>query len=126
MLSYVSGKDRTFLISHADDVLEANYISRFFQLLERRAAGEPLQYITGRQEFYGLEFEVTPDVLIPRPETELLVEAARALLRAVRAPRLCDVGTGSGCIPVALLHARQDARAIGLDISPAALAVAAR
>jgi release factor glutamine methyltransferase len=90
-----------------------------------------LQYVTGRQEFYGLEFEVTPAVLIPRPETELLVETALELLRddikrGVNAPFLCDVGTGSGCIPVAILHECTDARAVALDISVDALNVAAR
>ena len=118
--------DRAFLFTHADDWVAPDTHAQLRHAVERRAAGEPLQYITGRQEFYGLEFEVTPDVLIPRPETELLVEAALALLHDVRAPRFCDVGTGSGCIPVALLHERQDARAVGLDISPVALMVAAR
>jgi release factor glutamine methyltransferase len=94
--------------------------------VSRRAAGEPLQYITGRQEFYGLEFEVTSDVLIPRPETELLVETALELLKDRPSPLVCDVGTGSGCVAVALLHARTDARALALDISAEALRVAAR
>jgi release factor glutamine methyltransferase len=86
-----------------------------------------LQYITGHQEFYGLDFEVTPDVLIPRPETELLVETALELLDETNnAPLICDVGTGSGCIPVALLHEAAKARAIGLDISMTALRIAAR
>src|SRR5205085_9751781 len=97
----------------------------FRALVARRAAGEPLQYITGRQEFYGLEFDVNADVLIPRPETELLVEAALELLKDADSPLICDVGTGSGCIAVALLHTRTDARAYALDISKAALRVAA-
>ena len=126
LLCHVLACDRAFLFTHTDDLIGTDTHAQLRRAVARRAAGEPLQYITGRQEFYGLEFEVTPDVLIPRPETELLVEAALACLRDVRAPRLCDVGTGSGCIPVALLHERQDARAVGLDISPAALAVAAR
>jgi release factor glutamine methyltransferase len=126
LLAHTLACDRAFLIAHSDDVLAPDAIAQFHLMLERRAAGEPLQYVTGRQEFYGLEFEVTPDVLIPRPETELLVEAALALLGDVSAPHVCDVGTGSGCIPVALLHERADARAVGLDISTAALAVAAR
>src|SRR6201999_4164705 len=85
-----------------------------------------LQYITGRQWFYGLEFEGTPDVLIPRPETELLVETALELLKDTPSPMVCDVGTGSGCVAVALLHERSDARVHALDISPAALRVAER
>ncbi|HEV2880512.1 MAG TPA: peptide chain release factor N(5)-glutamine methyltransferase [Pyrinomonadaceae bacterium] len=127
LLSFTLARDHAFLIAHSDDALEPSALALFRALVARRAAGEPLQYITGRQEFYGLDFEVNPAVLIPRPETELLVETALELLRdADAAPLVCDVGTGSGCIPVALLHERPDARAYGLDISPAALAVAAR
>ncbi len=114
-----------FLIAHAGDVLAPDALIQFRLHVDRRALGEPVQYITGRQEFYGLEFAVTPAVLIPRPETELLVETALNLLRATRAPRLCDVGTGSGCIIITMLHERTDAHALGLDITPVALGVAA-
>ena len=126
LLTHTLACDQAFLFAHDTDALAPDALAQFRLAVERRARGEPLQYVTGRQEFYGLEFEVTPDVLIPRPETELLVETALALLRARPAPRLCDVGTGSGCIPIALLAARADAHAVGLDISPAALQVAAR
>ena len=126
LLAHTTGRDRAYLFARGEEPAAPGVLARYRALIARRAAGEPLQYLTGRQEFYGLEFEVTPDVLIPRPETELLVEAALELLRGVDAPRVCDVGTGSGCIPVALLHERGDARAVGLDISPAALEVAAR
>jgi release factor glutamine methyltransferase len=127
LLSHTLARDHAFLIAHSDDELAPPAAALFRERVRRRAAGEPVQYITGRQEFYGLEFEVGPAVLIPRPETELLVETALALLRETDAPPLvCDVGTGSGCIPVALLHERRDARACALDISPDALAVAAR
>ena len=126
LLTHAIGRDRAYLFTHDGESLGAGKSSAFFALVERRAAGEPLQYVTGRQEFYGLDFEVTPDVLIPRPETELLVEAALEVLRGSDAPLVCDVGTGSGCIPVALLHEREDARAVALDISPAALQVARR
>jgi release factor glutamine methyltransferase len=126
LLAHVIARDRTFLITHADELLADDEASRFQQLIERRAAGEPLQYLTGQQEFFGLDFEVTPDVLIPRPETELLVETALILLRGEHAPFICDAGTGSGCIAIALLHEREDARAVALDISPRALLVAAR
>lgn len=125
LLSFVIGKDRTFLISHADDPVGDEDLARFRKDVERRAAGEPLQYITGVQDFFGREFRVTPDVLIPRPETELLVEAALAVTAAETAPMICDVGTGSGCIAVTLLCERNDARAIAVDVSEAALAVAA-
>src|SRR5215813_9304762 len=76
LLSFVLGKDRTFLISHAEDPVADDSLEQLREFAERRAAGEPLQYITGVQDFYGREFRVTTDVLIPRPETELLVEAA--------------------------------------------------
>ena len=126
LLSHTLARGHAFLVAHSDDELEPHDLTLFRERVARRAEGEPVQYITGRQEFYGLDFEVNPAVLIPRPETELVVETALELLRGADAPRVCDVGTGSGCIPVALLHERADARAFGLDISPDALAVAAR
>ena len=128
LLEHVTGHDRTFMITRAETVLAPSDVRRLRELVERRAAGEPLQYIRGHQEFYGLGFEVTPDVLIPRPETELLVETALKLLDETARPRqlICDVGTGSGCIPVAILRERAGARAVGLDISLDALRVAAR
>src|ERR1044071_7605684 len=101
LLSFALDKDRTFLISHAEDGVSDESFDRFRELIERRAAGEPLQYITGVQDFFGREFRVTPDVLIPRPETELLVEAALEVVGGRSAtPFICDVGTGSGCIAV--------------------------
>ncbi|HLL76928.1 MAG TPA: peptide chain release factor N(5)-glutamine methyltransferase [Pyrinomonadaceae bacterium] len=126
LLAATAGRDRAFLIAHDDDELPADVLSTFRERTRRRAAGEPLQYVTGRQEFYGLDFEVNAAVLIPRPETELLVEAALELLKGVPSPLLCDVGTGSGCIPVAVLHERADVRAVAVDISLRALRVAAR
>jgi release factor glutamine methyltransferase len=126
LLAHALGRDRAFLITYADERLEGVRAAHFRALVARRAAGEPFQYITGRQEFYGLEFEVTPDVLIPRPETELLVETALALLTGVQSPAVCDIGTGSGCILVTLLHERRDAVGVGADISAAALRVATR
>ncbi len=127
LLAHAIGRDRTFLITHADEELGPTEINLYRGFIERRAAGEPLQYITGRQEFFGLDFEVTPDVLIPRPETELLVETALELLKETNTAQLvCDIGTGSGCIAIALLHAQPALRALALDISPQALAVASR
>jgi len=126
LLAHLIKRDRAFLITHGDAPLTLDDLARFRQLIARRAAGEPFQYITGRQEFYGLDFEVTPDVLIPRPETELLIETALQLLKEKTAPLICDVGTGSGCIAVTLLHERADARAVALDISTPALHIAAR
>jgi release factor glutamine methyltransferase len=122
LLSFILGKDRTFMISHAEDQLSDDFFRRFQGFVERRAGGEPLQYITGVQDFYGREFRITPDVLIPRPETELLVEAALELVDPEGL--ICDVGTGSGCIAVTLLCELQNARAVAVDKSAAALEVA--
>jgi release factor glutamine methyltransferase len=122
LLSHVTRRDRTFLISHAEDQLDEDEWRRFEDAVARRAAGEPSQYITGVQDFFGRSFRVTPDVLIPRPETELLVEAALEVMNANAV--VCDVGTGSGCIALTLLCERDDARAVAIDISEAALEVA--
>lgn len=127
LMAHVIARDRAYIITHAELALSPSETRRFGEYVERRASGEPLQYITGHQEFFNLDFEVTPDVLIPRPETELLVETALDLLGAGNAPtRICDVGTGSGCIGITLLHERPRLRGVGLDISEAALRVAAR
>jgi len=123
LLSFVLRKDRTFLISHAEDQVDDESLDRLRDFVERRAAGEPLQYITGVQDFYGREFRVTPDVLIPRPETELLVEAALEVNTNEDA-FICDVGTGSGCIAVTLLCEMSRARAVAVDKSPAAVEIA--
>lgn len=127
LLAQVIVRDRTFLITHAGDFLEPDDLRIFREHVARRAKGEPLQYITGHQDFYGLDFEVNPAVLIPRPETEILVDTALELIGNREAESsLCDVGTGSGCIAITLLHERPRARAIAVDISAAALDVAAR
>lgn len=122
LLSHFMQKDRTYLIAHSDDAIDGEVVRNFEAAIERRAAGEPAQYITGVQDFYGRSFRLTPNVLIPRPETELLVEAALKVMKPNAV--VCDVGTGSGCIAVTLLCERPDARALALDISEAALAVA--
>jgi len=132
LLAHVIGQDRTFIISHAEDPISAEKLKEFQSALGSRAAGTPLQYITGHQEFFGLDFEVTSDVLIPRPETELLVETALELVSKHDGElAICDVGTGSGCVAIAILAELQrlhcdDARAVAIDISAAALAVAER
>jgi release factor glutamine methyltransferase len=122
LLSHVIARDRTFLISHAEDLLGDDEWRRFGDAVERRRAGEPTQYITGVPDFYGRSFRVTPDVLIPRPETELVVEAALGVMGADAV--VCDVGTGSGCIAVTLLCERSEARAVAVDVSEAAMEVA--
>lgn len=126
LLMHVLGRDRAFLIVHADDELAAEQTARFDEAVARRAKGEPIQYITGNQEFWGLDFEVSPAVLIPRPETEHSVEAALDLLRAIERPRIVDVGTGSGCIALALASELPNAEIHALDISEEALSVARR
>jgi release factor glutamine methyltransferase len=128
LLAAAIGRDRTYLIVNFNQELAPEQLEKYQALIERRAAGEPLQYITGRQEFYGLEFEVTPAVLIPRPETELIVEETLRLAHQSgrAAPLIVDVGTGSGCIAVALARELEGARVIAADISPAALEVARR
>ena len=126
LLMHTLNVDRSFIIAHAGRELSVTEVQRFREFVRRRASREPLQYITGVQEFFNLKFEVTPDVLIPRPETELIVEAALDLLRATEAPIIADVGTGSGCIAISLLHEMPGARAVGIDISSHALTVARR
>jgi release factor glutamine methyltransferase len=128
LLAEAGGFDRTYLIINFNQQLSEGILSAFRTMVDRRAAGEPLQYITGRQEFFGLDFEVTPEVLIPRPETELIVEEAIRVVQqdGVARPVIVDVGAGSGCIAVALARELADARVIASDVSEAALRVARR
>lgn len=126
LLGLTIARDRTFLLTHPEAVLTAEQVGNFRAYMLRRAAREPLQYIVGHQEFYGLDFQVTPDVLIPRPETELLVEIVLNLLKGIKEPTVCDVGTGSGCIIISLLYHLPVLRGVALDLSTAALAVARR
>src|SRR5437899_5795340 len=138
LLLHFLSRDRTWLYAHPEEQILDVDAERFFALVARRAAGEPTQHLTGKQEFWGLEFEVNPDVLIPRPETEHLIEVALDRLavreqRAARDPKLTgegltivDIGTGSGCIAIALTKELPAAKICATDISPAALAVARR
>lgn len=117
--------DRTHLLTRSDEHITRSQYEDYLHLIERRAAGEPLQYITGHQEFYGLDFRVTPAVLIPRPETEFLVERIIKLMDdSMTSPLIVDVGTGSGCIAVSLAVNVPRARVIATDLSGAALEVA--
>lgn len=120
------GRDRSFAYAHPEYVLSDDERARIEEFFRRREGREPLQHIRGTQEFYGLDFEVTPDVLIPRPETELLVERAIERLRDVEMPRFLDIGVGSGCISVSILHNLPSAAGVAVDISLAAAAVARR
>jgi release factor glutamine methyltransferase len=131
LLMHVAPCDRSHLYTNPEEDLPAEATERYFQLIAERATGKPTQYLTGHQEFWGLDFEVTPDVLIPRPETEHAVETvldciARRNLGKEASLRVVDVGTGSGCIILALASELPNAQLFGTDISPAALAVAKR
>jgi release factor glutamine methyltransferase len=135
LLMHTLGRERTWLYAHPEHELDAAMRARYFSLIAQRASGVPTQHLTGHQEFWGLDLEVTPDVLIPRPETEHVIEVALERLGVViggDSPqrhaelRIADVGTGSGCIAVALAHELPAARIIATDISAAALEVAAR
>jgi release factor glutamine methyltransferase len=124
LLSHVLNRDRTFILAHPEHVLDPHPLMIFQSLVVRRAAGEPLQYITGHQKFYKLDFRVTPDVLIPRPESEAIVEVALELLPRDRPSQFADMGTGSGCLAISILHELPEARGIAIDVSPAALNIA--
>lgn len=129
LLTFALDKPSAFLIAHPEYELTIDEAARLDEYIARRANREPFQYITGRQEFYGLDFEVTPDVLIPRPETEILVEEAikeRKKLNELNKLAFCEIGVGSGCIAVSILHNVPAATAVAIDISAKALAVAER
>lgn len=126
LLMHVLGCGRAHILTYPEAQLTPEQAATYEAWLVRRARHEPVQYIVGEQEFYGLKFRVTPDVLIPRPETEHLVEALLALVPHDAPISIADVGTGSGAIAVALAHALPEARLTALDLSPAALAVAER
>src|SRR5580698_5329443 len=126
LLLHLIGRDRAFLLTHPDTPLTTEQAAQYESWLERRAAHEPVQYILGEQEFFGLTFTVTRDVLIPRPETEHLVEALLARAPHDQPLRIADIGTGSGAIAVALAHSLPRAEVTAIDISEAALAVAQR
>jgi len=135
LLMHVLGRERAWLYAHHEEPLTAEAAERYFALVARRCAGVPTQYLTGRQEFWGLEFEVGPGVLIPRPETEHVVEVALARLGPPDADdprprgtglRIADVGTGCGCLAIALARELPGAQIVATDISAAALAYARR
>lgn len=126
LLGHVIGKSAAWLEAHRDD--EAVVDNEYSALVGRRAAGEPIAYLIGKREFYGRDFTVTPDVLIPRPETELLVDIANSKVGAGRtahcAASILDLGTGSGCLAITLALELPQTRVTAVDVSPAALAVA--
>jgi release factor glutamine methyltransferase len=124
LLLHLIQRDRAYLIAHPQDMLSSEGAVRYYALVERRAAGEPIQYITGETEFCGLRFQVDRSVLIPRPETEHVVEKVLSLAAEFETPRIVDVGTGSGAIAVALACILPGAQITAIDISAPALTIA--
>lgn len=124
LLSHILGKDRLYLYVHFDQPLAKEELKAFREMVKKRAARMSVAYIVGRKEFMGLDFIVSPAVLVPRPDTEILVEAVSNRLRDATAPKILDIGTGSGAILVSLLKVLSNAKGIAVDISPDALAVA--
>ncbi|HVH86671.1 MAG TPA: peptide chain release factor N(5)-glutamine methyltransferase [Terriglobales bacterium] len=124
LLMHLLGRDRAYLYAYPELELSCRELTSYNELLERRTSGEPLQYITGHQEFWGLDLLVSPAVLIPRPETEHVVEAALQLLRGTEFPRVVDVGTGSGCIALALASELPNVKIDAVDVSLDALKIA--
>jgi release factor glutamine methyltransferase len=126
LLAEALGVDRPGLIRRRGDPVGAAACARFDELIDRRAAGEPVSRILGRREFWSLEFLISPQVLDPRPDSETVVESALATVRDHTAPlRLLDLGTGSGCLLLALLHEFENAHGVGVDRSEASAALAA-
>lgn len=124
LLAHVLGRARAWLFAHRDDAVDDASAARFDALVARAARGEPVAHLTGTRGFWSMELAVTPDVLVPRPETELLVEWALCVVREVPSPRIVDLGTGSGAIALAIARERPDARVVAVDASAAALEVA--
>lgn len=125
LLSHILGRERIYLYVHFDEPLEPTELARYREAIKQRVQRVPVAYIIGEKEFMGLTFKVTADTLVPRPDTEILVQAAVERLRARgEAPRFADIGTGSGAICLSVLHFLPKAQADTVDISPAARAIA--
>lgn len=124
LLMFTLGRDRAYLFAHSDSELTTEETARYDQALVQRSTGIPAQYITGHQEFWGMDFVVSPAVLIPRPETEHLIETVLPLARRIPTPKVVDVGTGSGCIAIALAKELPEAEIHATDISPDTLEIA--
>ena len=126
LLAHVLGRDRAWIAAHGEAALTREQARAFDALVRRRHDGEPIAYLTGRREFFGLDLAITPDVLIPRPETELLVELTLAWLEPDMPARVLDLGCGSGAVALAIAHERPRAAVLGADLSAAAVALARR
>ena len=126
LLEYVTGVNRAFYFAHSDDAVDEEKVARYREVIERRACHVPLQHITHQAWFMGYEFYVNQNVLVPRQDTETLVEKALEILKEKEAPRILDMCTGSGCILLSLLAFRKDAFGVGADVSQPALQVAER
>jgi len=124
LLMFVLGVNRAYLYAHPERELNSDEQTRYNEVIGQRASGIPSQYITGHQEFWGLDFLVSPAVLIPRPETEHLVETVLELAKGFDRPRIVDVGTGSGCVALALAHELKNAQVYAVDLSSEALEIA--
>ena len=126
LLAHTLGCSRTELYMRADEPIAEEPRKKFKELIRRRTEGCPVAYLVGQREFHLLSFEVSPAVLIPRPETETLLEECLRLIKGAEAPRVLDVGTGSGCIAISVAHKNKAARVTAIDVSPEALTVAKR
>jgi release factor glutamine methyltransferase len=124
LLGHALGVSRAWLSAHANDTADPAPACVFRELVQRRRSGEPIAYLVGRREFYGLDFRVTPDVLIPREDTETLIDAALEKLPPHAQADVLDLGTGSGCIAIAIAHQRPATRVTAVDVSGAALKIA--
>lgn len=126
LLCHAIGRDTAYVLAHPEAALRESELDTYRGLVDRRAQGEPVAYVTGEREFYGRSFQITPAVLIPRPETELLVDLALTHIPADTPTRVLDLGTGSGCIAISVASERSHSKILALDQSPEALALARR
>ncbi|MBC8007690.1 MAG: peptide chain release factor N(5)-glutamine methyltransferase [Prolixibacteraceae bacterium] len=124
LLGHALGVSRAWLVAHGDETADPSAAAHFRSLVQRRHAGEPVAYLVGKREFYGLDFRVTPKVLIPRADTETLIDTALEKLTKPARPEVLDLGTGSGCVAISIAHERSDARVTAVDVSAHALNVA--